>query len=123
MDFSNDAAADAINAWTSTQTHGKIPKLFDDLDPSTVLVLANAVYFHADWQTKFNKAETRPGPFTTAAGAQVDVDYMNGGAGLQGAVTDDYQGSAAAVQRWPVRRPGGHADPGFADRLRRFAHP
>ena len=95
----------------SAQTHGKISKLFDDLDPSTVLVLANAVYFHADWETQFNKAETRPGSFTTAGGAQVNVDYMNGGAGLQGAVTDDYQavqlpytgGRFAALAVMPTR--------------------
>ncbi|MDT4917064.1 MAG: hypothetical protein QOH89_1764 [Pseudonocardiales bacterium] len=93
VDYAHDmrGALDALNAWTSEKTHGKITKLFDSLDPSTVLVLANAVYFHADWQTQFDKAETEPGQFTTAAGTPVSVKFMSGGPGLTAAVTGDYQ--------------------------------
>jgi serpin B len=86
-----DGALKALNDWTSQQTHGKITKLFDQLDPSTVLVLANAIYFHADWATPFDKAETADGPFTTADGKQVTAKFMSGGPGLRVASTDGYQ--------------------------------
>jgi serpin B len=106
----SDAMA-AINAWTSEKTHGKITKLFDQLDPSTVLVLANAIYFHASWQTPFEKGETEPGQFTTADGKAVSVQFMSGGAGLTAAVTDGYQavqlpysgGRFAALAVMPTR--------------------
>ena len=96
VDFAgeNSDALAAINAWTSENTHGKITKLFDSLDPSTVLVLANAIYFHADWQTPFDKTQTKPGTFTTADGKQVTAKFMSGGPGLSAAVTDNYQAVA-----------------------------
>lgn len=105
-----DALA-ALNAWTSDKTHGKITKLFDSLDPSTVLVLANAIYFHADWRTPFNPAGTSPGLFTTPTGQQVNVKFMSGEAGLRGAITNDYQavelpytgGRFAALAIMPTR--------------------
>jgi serpin B len=88
-----DALA-AINAWTSDKTRGKITELFDHLDPLTVLVLANAIYFHADWQTPFDKNETEPGAFTTADGKHVTVQYMKGGTGLRAGATSDYKAVA-----------------------------
>jgi serpin B len=84
-------ALSAIDAWTSDHTHGKITKLFDSLDPATVLVLANAVYFHAAWQTAFDKAQTEPGAFTTGNGGRVTAQFMSGGPGLTAVSTKDYQ--------------------------------
>jgi serine protease inhibitor len=93
VDFAGatSSAMRAINDWTSQQTHGKIRKLFDHLDPSTVLVLANAIYFHAAWATPFDRAQTAPGTFTTASGQHVQAQFMSGGAGLRVASTGDYQ--------------------------------
>jgi serpin B len=93
VDFADHTAdaLEAIDEWTSANTHGKITKLFDQLDPATVLVLANAIYFHAAWQTPFDKAETQPAPFVTSDGQTVSADFMNGGPGLRAAVTDDYE--------------------------------
>jgi serpin B len=85
-----DALA-AIDSWTNDKTHGKIPKLFDSLDPATVLVLANALYFHAEWQRAFEPALTEAEPFTKADGTAVQVDFMSGGAGLQANVTAQYE--------------------------------
>lgn len=93
VDYQHDMAGalKAIDDWTSQQTHGKITKLFDHLDPSTVLVLANAIYFHAKWATPFDKAATSDGTFTTATGKQVTAKFMSGGPGLQAVETDGYQ--------------------------------
>ncbi len=87
----------AINAWTKQQTHGKITKLFDRLDPSTVLVLANAIYFHAAWARAFSPDDTVPGLFTTASGEQVDTKFMTG------PVTDVAQTPDYAAAQIPYR--------------------
>jgi serpin B len=89
-DFTTSAGANAINAWTKQATHGKITKLFDQLSADTVLVLANAVYFHAAWATPFDAQLTMPSDFTTGSGRHVQAQYMSGGAGLTATTTADY---------------------------------
>ncbi|GFR30181.1 leukocyte elastase inhibitor A [Trichonephila clavata] len=60
VDFSNstDEAAVEINDWVKKQTNGKITRLVDSLDPSTKMVLLNAVYFKGFWKFEFNKSDT-----------------------------------------------------------------
>lgn len=89
----NAAAVAAIDQWTSEQTHGKITKLFDHLDPATVLVLANALYFHAAWAVPFTPSESDPGPFTTATGSTVQPIFMTG-VSTTAAITDHYRAVA-----------------------------
>lgn len=80
VDFAHDlaGATEAINKWVSTNTQGKITKLFNpgDIDPFTVLVLANAVYFHANWQHQFDPAASRRGVFS-APGGPSTVTFMD----------------------------------------------
>ncbi|GFW64686.1 uncharacterized serpin-like protein TK1782 [Trichonephila clavipes] len=60
VDFSNhsDEAVIAINDLISKQTNGKITSLVDSLDPSTKMVLLNAVYFKGLWKFEFEKSKT-----------------------------------------------------------------
>ena len=77
VSFADPASATAaINAWVARQTRDRIKKLFDSLDPSTVLVLANAVYLKAAWLNQFSRAMTTDGPFTTPTGRQVTAQLM-----------------------------------------------
>ncbi|UQX89085.1 serpin family protein [Jatrophihabitans telluris] len=97
VNFGSRASAEAaINAWVQTQTHGKITTLFDpgQLDPGTMLVLANAVYFKARWRQAFDAANTRPDTFHRADGTERTVDFLHeplGGSGLSGVFTPGYQ--------------------------------
>jgi serine protease inhibitor len=91
LDFDKPGATDAINKWTSDQTHGRITKLFDHLDPATRAVLANAVYFKAAWQQPFDPNDTQPGPFTGADGVKTQASFMSSTTALPCSVTDDYQ--------------------------------
>jgi serpin B len=77
VDFSTPAAIRAIDDWVSAQTAGRITKLFDSLDASTALVLANAVFFQADWQHAFEAQLTAPAPFTHADQATTSVSMMH----------------------------------------------
>jgi serpin B len=75
LDFGKiDEALEAINTWAADHTAGRIPEILQQLDPATVLVLANAVYLDADWVTPFDDAG--PAPFKVGA-AKVDVPTMS----------------------------------------------
>jgi serpin B len=74
-----EAARKAINAWVSQQTEKRIPEL---LGPGAVnmdnrLVLVNAIYLKANWQTEFERAATRSLPFTRLDGSRVSVPTMS----------------------------------------------
>ncbi|XP_055023927.2 plasma protease C1 inhibitor [Misgurnus anguillicaudatus] len=49
----SDLNAKLINKWVEQKTHGKITHLVDDVDPSTMFVLVNAVYFNSKWKMVF----------------------------------------------------------------------
>jgi len=72
IDFRDPArASGAINDWVVRQTAGKITELFspDAIKPDTRMVLANAIYFKADWQFPFMSDMTRPADFHVAGKA------------------------------------------------------
>ncbi len=58
-------AREHINDWVARSTHDKIKDLIppSGINPSTRLVLVNAVYFKASWRTPFNESLTKPGAF------------------------------------------------------------
>ena len=56
--FASPVAMQAINNWCSEHTNGKITEIIDRLDPSTVMVLVNALYFNAPWENEFDPAST-----------------------------------------------------------------
>lgn len=71
------AAADAyplpreaapINQWVGEKTNGVITHLLDSIDPSTVAVLVNAVYFKGKWKLPFDSKLTEKGVFYTGGG-------------------------------------------------------
>jgi serpin B len=91
VDFANDpaGACKLIDGWVSDQTEGRIPKLLESLDSATHLVLVNAIYLQAPWQTPFDVQNTNPEPFTRSDGSQVSVPTM----GLNLSVADYASGS------------------------------
>jgi serpin B len=79
-EFEHDPAGarSDINGWVSGQTHGKIPALLGpgDVDPSTRLVLVNAVYLKAKWLAPFAADQTSAAAFHAPAGT-VQVPTMH----------------------------------------------
>lgn len=59
LDFSNPKSKDKINTWCNSQTNGMIPSIIDQLSPSDVSVLMNAIYFDGSWTSKFEKSQTK----------------------------------------------------------------
>ena len=80
LDFASNTEASraTINEWVSNRTEGLIPDLLPEgfIDPATVLVLTDTVYFAADWQRPFGKYGTINDRFTTLDGTTVDVSFM-----------------------------------------------
>ena len=68
VDFAGPSAIEQINAWVKVQTHGRITHLFDQLDPGVKLVLANAVYLKANWNSPFEAGAYRERPVHPAFG-------------------------------------------------------
>ena len=87
-----EAARTAINGWVDQQTEDRIKELLPSgsIDPSTVFVLVNAVYFHAGWLVPFEPASTHPATFHSAAG-DVQVDMMSQSGELTYAEGDGWQ--------------------------------
>ncbi len=74
-----EPARQVINAWVGQQTHGKITNLFPQgsIDNSTRLVLANAIYFKAAWESPFDSTSTGNDTFTLLDGSQASVPMMH----------------------------------------------
>lgn len=68
--------AEAINAWVSERTRGKIDRMVDQVDPQLAMLLINAAYFKAAWQTPFPIKATTEGPFYLAGKKAQEVAYM-----------------------------------------------
>ena len=77
VDFTSPAAEQQINDWVKQQTRNRIDKLFDELSPDTRLVLANAVYLKATWETVFDPDETSDEEFFVEAGRSVRTTTMH----------------------------------------------
>ncbi|XP_064631892.1 leukocyte elastase inhibitor-like [Lineus longissimus] len=73
-----DVARDTINRWVEKKTKNKIKDLISDgvLDELVRMVLVNAVYFKADWKTKFDAQMTKEKRFFSHDDEQV-VDMMD----------------------------------------------
>jgi serpin B len=80
LDFINapDPSRLTINAWVAEQTEDKIQDLLPPgtINPTTSLVLTNAVYFNAAWNHPFDPNDTNDGSFTLLDGSTVTVKFM-----------------------------------------------
>ncbi len=67
-----------INRWVEQQTEDRIRDLIPQgaIDQLTRLVLTNAVYFNAAWDSQFERKATSPGPFYLLSGQDVEVPMM-----------------------------------------------
>ena len=92
LDFGLQSSVDTINAWASDETHGKIDKIVNyPLPPGLVLLLANAVYFHGNWQNAFDSSQTSNQPFYLSDGTQESVPTMQQATNFDYYATDNYQ--------------------------------
>ena len=65
-----------INDWVNTNTDGMIPKLFDELDEDTVMVLINTLLFDGTWETAYADKDVVNGTFYSYSGKEQTVEMM-----------------------------------------------
>ena len=68
LDFKASETLGHINGWCSEKTNGMIPTILDEIDPLIMSYLLNAIYFKADWASKFDPKNTKDETFTTENG-------------------------------------------------------
>ncbi|NXI30419.1 A1AT protein, partial [Sterrhoptilus dennistouni] len=74
--FQNPEAIKEINKYVETKTHGKFVDLVKNLDPETMMVLINYVFFKGSWKRPFHSYSTRDDDFFLDAKNSVRVQMM-----------------------------------------------
>jgi serpin B len=72
----DSSTVEDINNWCYNQTTGKISKILNDIPPTTVMYLINAVDFDAKWQTKYERKDILKGTFHSYDGTDSDVTML-----------------------------------------------
>ena len=75
---SADAVRLEINGWVAQKTQDRIQDILlpGNLNSSTMLVLANAIYFKGSWASPFDKNATSTQPFHISTSSQADTLLM-----------------------------------------------
>ena len=78
LDFKSPTTLDHVNNWCKEKTNGMIPSILDEVKPDVVTYLLNAIYFKADWASKFETKNTKTETFTTNKGkTQLPMMHQN----------------------------------------------
>ena len=75
--YQQTISAKRINQWASDHTNNKINQILDDPRPASIkMVIANAVYFYAQWADPFNERGTREDTFYLSSRAKEGEPYV-----------------------------------------------
>jgi serpin B len=80
-----------VNGWASAKTNGRIPTILEEVKPSDVMYLLNAIYFKGSWRDKFDPAKTIDAPFHPASGGDQPAKLMSRQAKMSYAETPAFQ--------------------------------
>lgn len=75
LDLYSEESKDIINSWCSDKTHGMIPEVFIEA-PNVDFLIANTLYFSADWMFPFDEKNTAKETFHGTEG-DMKVDMMH----------------------------------------------
>ena len=76
VDFGNPDTGKRMGEWIAEKTRGVLaPQL--DIDPATLLVILNTLYFYGGWAEPFSEEMTREDVFHLENGGEVAVPYLN----------------------------------------------
>lgn len=77
LDFTNPESTKRINGWCSEHTNNMIPTIIDQVEPSAVAYILNAIYFNGTWTDKFDKNNTNKEQFNGYTRDIMYVDMMH----------------------------------------------
>jgi serine protease inhibitor len=76
FDITDPQVPSLINNWIESKTNGLIKNMVTQLDPSTVMLLINAIYFKGKWKYQFETDNTVQGTFNKPDGTSEQVPMM-----------------------------------------------
>jgi serpin B len=91
LDFADSTSVDIINNWVNKSTNGTIKDILDSIDGDAAMFLINAIYFKAQWQTKFAYEDTSDGTFDSPDGP-VNVKFMKRSGSMDYLTMENAQG-------------------------------
>ena len=77
LEFTNPESTKRINGWCSEHTNNMIPTIIDQVEPSAVAYILNAIYFNGTWTDKFDKNNTKKEQFNGYTRDIMYVDMMH----------------------------------------------
>lgn len=83
LDFTSSDAVSILNGWCAEKTNNKIPETLDEINPQTVMMLINALYFKSGWTDyyKFEKMVTTTDDFYPENSSTQKVNMMRATSG------------------------------------------
>ncbi|XP_034721237.1 alpha-1-antitrypsin-like protein CM55-ST isoform X2 [Etheostoma cragini] len=77
VDFTRTTeSADTINKYVGEKTNGKIDKLVESLDPTTVIYLLSYIYYKGKWATQFDPNLTEEDDFHVDENTKVQISVF-----------------------------------------------
>ena len=96
FDITDPLVPKQVNSWIESKTNGLIKNMVDQLDPNTVMLLINAIYFKGKWQSQFDKEKTSLGSFYKPGGVTAQVQMMK-----QTSKFKSYKGEGFTLAEFP----------------------
>lgn len=76
VDFGNTDTGKRMGEWIAEKTNGVLaPQIY--VNPATLLVILNTLYFYGGWAEPFSEEMTREDVFYPESGGQLTVPYLN----------------------------------------------
>lgn len=76
LDFAAPEALAQVNSWISANTRGKIGSILSTVNPSTMLLVVNAVHFKDLWANRFGQEFTHDDVFYVSDGRTINIPMM-----------------------------------------------
>lgn len=73
----DEKTPDEINKWVDKHTDHMIESVISELDPSTVMVLVNAIAFDGKWAEPYEETQVSEGRFTNWDGSVQNADFLH----------------------------------------------
>lgn len=74
--FDNRTCTD-INNWVKEKTDEMIPEILNEISPTAVMILVNALAFEAEWSEIYEYHQVEDGKFTKEDGTKQEAQFMN----------------------------------------------
>ena len=74
--FYNQNTVDEINSWVNEKTEGTISEIIKEIPDDVIMYLINALFFEAEWVSKYDEYSVHNGEFTKENGEKQNTELM-----------------------------------------------